>query len=122
MIRNNVICPQCQLQIASYSSDPFILHCLNINYKHIRGRKRKRIVCNFKVSRLRNTWLERAKLEFQRICRFISLFRYFVMIRPPGHEFLRTHLSMCDRDVLDWSNFCREVRIYRLFFSIFKIT
>ncbi|XP_032688537.1 uncharacterized protein LOC116852367 isoform X2 [Odontomachus brunneus] len=107
VIQRDTTCPRCNNIINTTSdSDSLILHCTNKYYKQVRGRKRQRKVCNFKISILHNTWFAKGHLGLAKTCRFIA---YFLHIRPPRQFFLMEELQICDRTVVDWTNFCREL-------------
>lgn len=107
VVRNEIKCPRCTnlLQIVD-ASENYMLHCTKKYYKVVRGRKRQRVTCNFKISALNGTWFERSHMDIIKICRFIA---YFLMLQSPRHRFLMTELELNDHAIVDWTNFCREV-------------
>lgn len=106
VIHGNTQCTKCGNTL-TYTNvfENFTMHCTNKYYKTIH-RKRQRVTCNFKISMLNNTWFAKAHLDIIKICRFIG---YFLTIKPPRHSFLCNELEICDRTIVDWTNFCREV-------------
>lgn len=112
VIRKEVVCPRCKKILHFRVNDTnLIFKCTNMYYKIIRGRKRQRKVCNFSLSALHNTWFSHYHLGLQKTCRFIA---YFLMLQPPRQIFLQNELGMNPTSVVDWTNFCREVRNYNL--------
>ncbi|KYN14575.1 hypothetical protein ALC57_13209, partial [Trachymyrmex cornetzi] len=70
--------------------------CTTKYYKKIKGRKRQKLTCNFKISIFHGTWFERAHTDIVKICRFIA---YFVMIRVPRHQFIMSELQLNNNTV-----------------------
>ncbi|XP_071576882.1 uncharacterized protein [Temnothorax nylanderi] len=107
VIRREITCPQCNTVInITYESKRQILHCSNKYYKQVRGRKKQRKTCNFKISIFHGTWFAKQHLAMVDVCRFIA---YFLYIHPPRHTFLRQELQITDHTIVDWTNFCREL-------------
>lgn len=93
------MCPRCsKIVCLNMEEQSFFIHCKNNYYKQVRGRKRVRQVCNFKISALRNTWFERASLDIVKICRLIS---YFLLLQSPRQLFLQEELSISSRTAVD---------------------
>jgi hypothetical protein len=107
VIRRNIECPRCKRLLNFVHGDNKLLfHCTESYYKIVRGRKRQRRTCNFKLSPLNGTFFFRFRLGLDKACRFIA---YFLMLRPPRQQFLQFELNMNSCSVVDWTNFCREV-------------
>jgi len=92
-----------------------VFHCGKHYYKIIKGRKRRKVTCNFKLSAFHGIWFEQAHLDLPKICRFIA---YFLMLRPPRFEFLQLELEITKKTIVDWTNFCREVHNISAFYFI----
>lgn len=107
VVRNTVICPKCRSELVLLNAvENRTFHCTNAYYKSVRGKKKRRVVCNFKISALHGTWFSRSHVDLRKICRFIA---YFLLVQPPRHTMLKNELEMDDHGVVDWTNFCREV-------------
>lgn len=106
VVRKEIKCPRCENVLIVNSSANHLFHCTKTYYKTIKGRKRKRVTCNFKLSAFHGTWFARTHMEISKICRFIG---YFLMLRPPRCNFLKNELQLNSDAVTDWTNFCREV-------------
>lgn len=108
VIRRTMDCPRCKTVLnIVYAETSLLFHCTGTYYKVIRGRKRQKKVCNFKLSPLNGTFFSRFRLGLDKACRFIA---YFLMLHPPRQTFLQFELEMSPNSVVDWTNFCREVR------------
>ncbi|XP_011139124.1 uncharacterized protein LOC105182989 isoform X1 [Harpegnathos saltator] len=82
------------------------MHCTNMHYKQIRGRKWQRKACNYKLSALTGTWFIKAYLDLVKICRIIS---NFLMINSPRQKLFQTEMQISTSITADWTNFCREL-------------
>ncbi|XP_076295794.1 LOW QUALITY PROTEIN: uncharacterized protein LOC143216514 [Lasioglossum baleicum] len=67
--------------------------------KVIKGHKRRRATCNFKIRALHGTWFEKVHINIAKICRFIA---YFLLLKPPRYFCMINELELSDRDVVDW--------------------
>ncbi|XP_011343833.2 uncharacterized protein LOC105283073 [Ooceraea biroi] len=107
VIRSSVQCPKCG-NIITYSKtdNSYTMHCTNAHYKTVPKRKKRRIICNFKISIFNNTWFSNTHLDIVKVSRFIA---YFLTIQPPRHSFLCNELELPEHTVVDWTNFCREL-------------
>lgn len=106
VIRDQVKCPRCN-KIIHLNAEQFLLyHCTGKYFKQVRGRKRVRKTCNYKISALTGTWFAQAALDLQKICRLIC---YFMLLNSPRQLFLEAELSISSHTAVDWINFCREV-------------
>lgn len=107
VVRNKITCPKCQNELQlTYISENHIFHCTEKYYKIIKGRKQRRITCNFKISAYHGTWFEKVRMDLTKVCRFIA---YFLIMPPPRQRFLMNELQINNNSVVDWTNFCREV-------------
>lgn len=107
VVRSEITCPRCQnVLVLVNSSENRLFYCTKTYYKVIKGRKRRRVPCNFKVSAFYGTRFERTHMDLVKICRFIA---YFLLLQPPRHKCLISELELNNRDAVDWTNFCREV-------------
>ncbi|KAL6265775.1 hypothetical protein P5V15_002586 [Pogonomyrmex californicus] len=61
------------------------------------------IVYNFKISAFHGTWFEQTHMDLRKVCRFL-------MLQSSWYKFLKTELELNDKAIVDWTNFCREVR------------
>lgn len=117
VIRKEITCPRCQnVLILVNSSENHLFHCTKAYYKIIKGRKRQKVICNFKLSAFHGTWFEQTHMDLAKICRFIA---YFLMLPPPRYNFLKVELQLNDNGIVDWTNFCREVN--NIFFILIFI-
>lgn len=67
VIRREIECPKCHRIInITYESDISILHCNRKYYKQVRGRKKQRLTCNFKISVYHGTWFAKGHLSLER--------------------------------------------------------
>lgn len=75
VIRGSVECPKCG-NVITYVNvfDNYTMHCTNKTYKTLHKRKKTKIMCNFKISMLNNTWFHKTHLDKVKICRFIGYF------------------------------------------------
>ncbi|XP_032671445.1 uncharacterized protein LOC116844262 [Odontomachus brunneus] len=105
VLRKNMLCPRCD-KIRLKPEESLIMHCTNMYYKQIRGRKRQRKTCNFKLSAITETWFAKAHLDLIKICRIIS---YFLMMNSPRQKLLETKIQISRSVAVDWVNFCREL-------------
>lgn len=109
VIRRKIICPRCKTELfVRHERTSLIFRCTNNYYKIIRGRKKRKMKCNFVLSALHQSWFSRSNLDLVKSSRFIA---YFLFLRPPRQSFLQKELQMSSRIVVDWTNFCREVCI-----------
>jgi len=107
VIRKEITCPKCgNVLVLTNSFENHVFHCGKHYYKIVKGRKRRKVTCNFKLSAFHGTWFERVHLDLQKICRFIA---YFLMLQPPRFQFLQLELEIPKNTIVDWTNFCREV-------------
>ena len=116
VIRKKIKCPRCQ-NIAELNSGQLLFHCTQHYYKQIQGRKRKRLICNFKLSALNGTWFSQAVLNIDTACRLIC---YVLMINTPRQAFLQKELHISAHTAVDWINFFREVIYLNTFNIIFN--
>ncbi|KYN02609.1 hypothetical protein ALC62_06570 [Cyphomyrmex costatus] len=103
VIRNQMKCPKCDTMLNLRCMENKILHCTSKYYEVIKGRKRRKITCNFKISVFHGTWFKNVRIDIQNMCRFIA---YFLMMQPPRQPFLMNELEMNSTSVVDWT--CRE--------------
>lgn len=108
VIRARVKCPRCKNIVELNGGQPLIIHCTQhyYKYKQMRNHKRKRLICNFKISALNGTWFSQRVLNIDVVCRLIC---YVMMINTPGQIFLEKELNISSHTAVDWVNFCREV-------------
>lgn len=107
VIRDKVICLKCKKEILLNNVlENHIFHCTQKYYKVIKGRKRKKAMCNFKISAFHGTWFEREHMDLVKICRLIG---YFLTMLPPRQKFLVNELKISNTSVVNWIHFCREV-------------
>lgn len=107
VIYDTLNCEQCD-NIIQLDIEKFEFKCLNSYFITDLHKKKKRVRCNFRQSARKNTWFDKSKLFIENICIFVA---YFLMLRPPRHDFLKNHLEITDHTVVDWYSFCREVII-----------
>jgi len=99
VIRKEITCLKCgNVLLLTNSFENHVFHYGKHYYKIIKGRKRRKVTCNFKLSAFHGTWFERAHLDLPKICRFIA---YFLMLRPPRFEFLQLELIITKKTIVD---------------------
>lgn len=118
VIRKKIKCPRCNNVIELKDEYQLIIHCTHHYYKQVEKRKRKRIICNFKISVLTGTWFAKAHLDIAVACRLIC---YVMMMNTLRQLFLQKELNISSRTTVDWVNFCREVINLLLNLMFFKI-
>lgn len=107
VIINKLKCENCG-NIINLDPDNFEFKCTksyNITDSH---KKKKMVKCKFRQSARKNTWFDKSKLSIENICIFVA---YFLMLRPPRHNFIKSQLDITDHTIVDWQSFCREVII-----------
>lgn len=105
VIRKEIICPRCK-NIVKLNNESLVIHCTHHYYKKLQKCKRKRIICNFKISALNGTWFSQGNVNIATVCRLIC---YVMMINTPRQVFLQRELNISSCTAVDWVNFCREV-------------
>lgn len=118
VINNNIKCADCG-NIINLDINNFEFKCTKAYYVTDIHRKRKRVRCNFRQSARKNTWFDKSKLSIEKICMFVA---YFITLRPPRHDFLKSQLEITDRTIVDWHSFCREVIIPKYLIDIHWIS
>jgi len=98
---------------------PLIIHCMQYYYKQMQKHKRKKIICNFKISALSGIWFFQAVINITTVCRLIC---YVMMMNAPQQRFLEKELNISSHAAIDWVNFCREVIILCSFMILFVNT
>ena len=106
VIRAKVKCPRCNNVVELTDGQPLIIHCKQHYYKQIQKHKRKRLICNFKISALTGTWFAQGLINIAVSCRLIC---YVMMMNHPRQRFLEKELNILSKTAVDWVNFCREV-------------
>lgn len=106
VIRRRIKCPRCENTVTYNNETSLIIHCTNHYYKQTKKHKRKRMICNFKISILNGTWFSHALLDISTICRIIC---YVMMMNSPRQMFIQRELDISAHTAVDWINFCREV-------------
>lgn len=123
VFKEEIECIKCKSKVRlNHSFTNFYYHCSTTYYKQVKHKKRRRCVCNFKISALTGTWFAKSKLPIPTACRLVG---YFLMIRAPRQIFLEKKLGLSSHTAVDWTNFCREICylhyihfIYRKYFDI----
>lgn len=110
VIRTKTQCPVCENNIVYNYNESLLMRCANHYYKKIGKKKRQRKTCNFKVSVLHSSWFAKAHMHIATSCRLIA---YFLMINSPRLQLLRTECNITIKTAVDWTNFCREVNIFK---------
>lgn len=104
VVRKEVTCPRCHnLLTLINSGENKVFHCTKSYYTIMKGRKRRRVTCNFKLSAYHGTWFARSHMDLAKTCRFNA---YFLMLQPPRYAVLKNELQISDSTVIDWTNFC----------------
>lgn len=106
VIRRKVKCPRCKNIVELNIATGFTIHCTQHYYKQVQKRKRKRVICNFKISALHGTWFSQRVLPIHTICRLIC---YVMILNSPRQVFLVKELSIASHTAVDWIHFCQEV-------------
>ena len=97
VIRNKKKCPRCENIMELKIQSKLIFHCTQNYYKQTRKQKRRRVVCNFKISALNKTWFSQGHLNINTICRLIC---YVLMMNNPRQIFLQKELNISAHTVV----------------------
>ncbi|XP_076249183.1 uncharacterized protein LOC143188673 [Calliopsis andreniformis] len=108
VLRTRVVCKKCGNELL-LNYEKLIFSCRKTGYITNAHKKRMKIQCNFYLSVRKDTWFGNSNLKIETACRFIA---YFLLMKPPRQQFFKNELNLCDKTIVDWLNFCREVCIY----------
>ncbi|XP_029053136.1 uncharacterized protein LOC114880853 isoform X2 [Osmia bicornis bicornis] len=99
VIRAKVKCPRCNNVVELTGDQSLIIHCTQHYYKQVKGRKRRRVICNFKISALTGTWFAQSVINITVSCRLIC---YVMMMNCPQQRFLEKELNISSCTAVDW--------------------
>lgn len=105
VMNSNMMCRMCNNNI-NLNINTLQFKCNRLYFIVNAHKKRVKVKCPFTESARKNTWFDKSKLSIEKICRFVA---YFIMLRPPRHDFLKSQLDIDDHTIVDWQSFCREV-------------